>query len=392
LSRICEAEQVKAEPEALVAIARASEGSVRDSLSLLDQAIAYEAGTVTAEGVRNMLGLADRAQVMDLFEAVMKGDLVSSFKLLGEQHDLGADPDKVLREMARVTHLVTRLKVIPKAAADRGLTEDERLRGKTLADKLSVRALSQTWQILLKGVDEVTMSGQPLIAAEMVLVRLAYAADLPTPDEALRTLRNMPQATASAPPVASAPPASAPRAAALPPVPAAVGGNLAVVTPRAEPGPTLSLRSFEDVVALAAEKREIVLKTALENDVHLVRFEDGKIEFSLEDGANRSLPNDLARLLDRWTGKRWVVALSREAGQPTIRQRRDADRQELRTSLEQHPLVQSVLRSFPGAKIVDVRSKADKAAEADDEVDVEVDAGVTAGTDDDDADMSEPVM
>ncbi|MFD0934879.1 DNA polymerase III subunit gamma/tau, partial [Methylobacterium trifolii] len=182
LRRICTAEGVTAEDEALGAIVRAAEGSVRDALSLLDQAIAHGAGTVTAQSVRDMLGLADRARILDLFEAAMRGDVPGAFAELRSQYESGADPSVVLSDLAGFTHLVTRLKLVPEAAAaDPTLSEVERVRGGTFAQKLSVRALSRAWQILLKAIPEVQSAPRPLAAAEMALVRLAYAADLPTP-------------------------------------------------------------------------------------------------------------------------------------------------------------------------------------------------------------------
>ena len=353
LSRICGEETVEAEPEALAAIARAAEGSVRDALSLLDQAIAHGAGRVEAEAVQGMLGLADRARIIDLFEAVMRGDIAQSFSLLGGQYDAGADPSVVLSDLAGFCHLVTRLKLVPETARDPVLSEEERRRGAECAEKLSLRALSRAWQILLKGVPEVQAGSRPLAAAEMVLVRLAYAADLPTPDEVLRTLRE-----------GGPLPSPAPSAPALSAGPSSAGG-LALASsqpsapPRPEPPPAegVRLRRFEDVVALAGDKRDITLKTALERDVRLVRFEEGRIEFAPAEGAGRTLANDLARALDAWTGRRWVVALSSEPGAPTLADQRRAAERERRSGAEAHPLVQAVLSGFPGAQIVDVRER-----------------------------------
>src|SRR4051812_2398685 len=203
LQGVCAQEGVEAEPEALAAIARAAEGSVRDALSLLDQAIAHGAGHVTAAAVRDMLGLADRTQVIELFEAVMRGDVPASFATLRGQYDAGADPAVILSDLASFIHLVTRLKLVPDAAADPALTEAERLRGAEFAAKLSIRVLSRAWQILLKGIPEVQTATRPIAAAEMVLVRLAYAADLPSPDEALRALKDgvpLPVSTGAPPP------------------------------------------------------------------------------------------------------------------------------------------------------------------------------------------------
>ncbi|KQO43002.1 DNA polymerase III subunit gamma/tau [Methylobacterium sp. Leaf85] len=379
LARICAAENVEAEPEALAAITRAAEGSVRDALSLLDQAIAHGAGLVTGASVRDMLGLADRGRIVDLFEAVMRGDVPASFAEVRGQYEAGADPAVILSDLASFTHLVTRLKLVPEAAAaDPTLSADERDRGGAFAAKLSVRALSRAWQILLKAIPEVQVAARPLAAAEMALVRLAYAADLPTPDEALRQLRT--EALASpqtqAPPSASPP---APSSALSPPQPstpasveppprpaltlAASGSVRAALVPSPVPqvpavsaGPRLA--RFEDVVAMADERRDIGLKMALEREVHLVRFEEGRIEFRLADGGRQSLANDLARSLDAWTGQRWIVALSKEVGEPTLAYKARAALESRHENAAAHPLVREVLARFPGAQIVDVRDKA----------------------------------
>src|SRR5471030_376842 len=188
LEGIAAKEKIEVEPAALALIARAAEGSVRDSLSLFDQGIAHAAGPVRAEDVRQMLGLADRVRVVDLFEALMKGDIPAALKELREQYDIGADPGVILSDLAEFTHFVTRVKVVPSVADDVSLSEAERVRGRDFATQLSMRVLSRTWQMLLKGVSEVQGSGRPVAAAEMVLVRIAYAADLPTPDEVIRSL------------------------------------------------------------------------------------------------------------------------------------------------------------------------------------------------------------
>ncbi|MGH6684584.1 MAG: DNA polymerase III subunit gamma/tau, partial [Pseudolabrys sp.] len=188
LEGIAAKEKIAAEPTALALLARAAEGSVRDALSLFDQGIAHAAGPVRAEDVRQMLGLADRVRVVDLFEALMKGDVPAALKELREQYEIGADPAVVLGDLAEFTHFVTRVKVVPGVADDVSLSEAERVRGRAFAAQLSMRVLSRTWQMLLKGVAEVQASGRPVAAAEMVLVRIAYAADLPTPDEVVRSL------------------------------------------------------------------------------------------------------------------------------------------------------------------------------------------------------------
>jgi DNA polymerase-3 subunit gamma/tau len=175
-------ENIGYEPEALAMIVRAGEGSVRDCQSLLDQAIAHGDGRVTAETVKAMLGLGDRARTIDLFESLMAGRIADALDTMRALYDAGADPQTMVADLCDFTHLVTRIKVVPAAADDMSLTPDERERGASLAGRLAMRALTRTWQILYKGYEEVAKAGNALQAAEMVLVRLAYAADLPTPD------------------------------------------------------------------------------------------------------------------------------------------------------------------------------------------------------------------
>ena len=367
LQGIAAREKAEIEPAALALIARAAEGSVRDSLSLLDQAIAHAAGPVGAENVRQMLGLADRVRVVDLFEALMKGDVPAALKELREQYDIGADPAVVLSDLAEFTHFVTRVKVIPAVADDVSLSEAERTRGRAFAAQLSMRVLSRTWQMLLKGVSEVQSSSRPVAAAEMVLVRIAYAADLPTPDEVVRSLGDggssgspsvRPQGNGGSAQASShAPRYDAPRgsswsSAAVSPRPS--NEPMARLGDPAEASPVLSVNSFAELIALAAEKRDIAAKMALERDVRLVRCEDGQLEIALESSAPKTLVHDLQRKLTGWTGKRWIVVVSKEQGAPTMRAQADAQQAEIERDVQSDPLVQAVLNRFPGAKIVGV--------------------------------------
>jgi DNA polymerase-3 subunit gamma/tau len=380
LEEIAAKEKIEAEPAALAMIARAAEGSVRDSLSLFDQAISHagaetgagqqNAGKVAADDVRQMLGLADRARIVDLFEALMKGDMAAALKELREQYDIGADPAVVLSDLAEFTHFVTRVKVVPSVADDVSLSEAERTRGRAFAAQLSLRVLSRAWQMLLKGLSEVQAAGRPLDAAEMVLVRIAYAADLPTPDEVIRALGDegaaapRPQGNGganAAPAQTFAPRYEAPRGS--PRSSAAVSPRIAeepVIDQAA--APTLSINSFEQLIALAAEKRDVQAKLALQNDVRLVRCEDGQLEIALEARAPKTLVHDLQRKISGWTGKRWIVVVSKEEGAPTLRAQADEKQADLERSVESDPLVQAVMKRFPGAKIADVRATSPEAA------------------------------
>jgi DNA polymerase-3 subunit gamma/tau len=366
LEGIAQKEKVEVESAALALIARAAEGSVRDSLSLLDQAIAHAAGLVRAEDVRQMLGLADRVRIVDLFEAVMKGDVAAALKELREQYDIGADPAVILADLAEFTHFVTRVKVVPSVADDVSLSEAERVRGRAFATQLSMRVLSRAWQMLLKGIEEVKQASRPLAAAEMMLVRLAYAADLPTPDEVVRSIGNgsasaQPQGNGGGPSQTHAPRYDAPRG--VPRSSAAPAPRPSEPVTKAETAPTstLALSTFADIIALAADRRDIAIKTALERDVRLVRCEDGRLELALEPSAPKTLINDLSRKLSEWTGKRWMVAVSTEQGAAPVKVQNDERAAELKRGVRGDPLVQAVLERFPGAEIVSV-SKPDTPA------------------------------
>ena len=295
LSNIAAKEGVEVEPEALGIIARAAEGSVRDSLSLFDQAIAHAAGTVRADAVRQMLGLADRTRVIDLFDSLARGDIASAFKEFREQYDVGADPIVVLTDLAEFVNFVTRVKIVPATADNVAYGETERVRARDFAAKLSMRVLSRMWQMLLKGITEVQTATRPAAAAEMVLVRIAYVADLPTPDEAIRMLEQ----NGGGSPVVSggAAPRGAPRldrvldavrADARATSSVRAGGEasarpqMAAPAPDPQSAPALRITSFTQLVALAGEKRDLLTKGALEADMRLVRFEDGRLEVALE--------------------------------------------------------------------------------------------------------------
>jgi DNA polymerase-3 subunit gamma/tau len=362
LEGIAGKENIEVEPAALALIARAAEGSVRDSLSLFDQAISHATGKVAAEDVRQMLGLADRVRIVDLFEALMKGDAAAALKELREQYDIGADPAVVLSDLAEFTHFVTRVKVVPTVAEDVSLSEAERVRGRAFALALSMRVLARAWQMLLKGIAEVQAAGRPLAAAEMALVRIAYAADLPTPDEVVRSLgegsdavaRPQGNGGAAAPAPNFTPRYETPRGS--PRSSAAVSPRIAEEPDidRVQAAPTLSIGSFEQLIALATEKRDVQTKLALQNDVRLVRCEDGQLEIALEANAPKTLVHDLQRKITGWTGKRWIVVVSKEEGAATLRAQMDAQQAEIERDVQGDPLVQAVLNRFPGAKIVGV--------------------------------------
>ncbi|MCK7613363.1 DNA polymerase III subunit gamma/tau [Roseibium sediminicola] len=393
LRRISDAEGIQITDEALMLIARAGEGSARDSLSLLDQAMAHGSGAIEADHLRQMLGLADRARVIDLFGHVMAGRIEEALGELQAQYEVGADPAIVLTDLADFTHLVTRMKVAPKSADESSVTEAERARGREYADELSVRLLSRAWQILLKGVQEVQAASKPLAAADMVLVRLAYAADLPDPGELMAQIRSgqtpmagsVPSGGGSAPTGGGAQAMAVGmshgsggggngptmQASARPQLSAIQGGMPAqqvspqvAPQPDVQPAPAYNLKNLHDCAALASEKRDIPMKVAIQRQMRLVKFEPGKIEIQPTEDAPADITGEFGRKLTEWTGQRWFVVVSRNQGRPTIHEENEANQQQLLSDAKSHPTVASLLAAFPGAKVVDVTVKVSEEADA----------------------------
>jgi len=363
LAKIAAAEGAEVEPAALSLIARVAEGSVRDALSLLDQGIAYgRAQGVTAASVRDMLGLSDKGEIAELFERTMKGEIAAALDLLGALHRAGGDPADVLIELAEFCHYVTRIKIAADALDDATVGETERERARDFAGKLTIGSLTRAWQILVRGVEDARDSPRPLASAEMVLIGLAYATDLPSPEDSLRKLaQSADTAPCHAPPTPLAGGAPLARAAAQPAEQAPARSASVSAT---------KLARFEDVVSLARARRDIRLVQTLERDVRLERFEPGKIALSLVEGASPALAQTLARRLQDWTGERWMVALTQGSAAPTLRELAATRESERTSSAAAHPLVRKVLEHFRGARIVEVRGPktALPPAETDDDV------------------------
>ena len=380
-AKIVASEGARADADALQLIARAAEGSVRDGLSILDQAIAMGEGQVTARKVRDMLGLADRARVFDLAEALFRGDVAAALDGLSSLHRDGAGAVEVIANLAEAVHAIARIKAVGEEPASEGLTAEEKQRCSSLAARLSMPYLSRAWQMLLKGFEETARAPDPRITAEMVLIRLAYTSDLPTPDELIRGLgggampaRRPALAPEEGAPIESRVPVSSRKGSATErheanaestfdfegeDVPADdltdlgedADGTAPPVLARVDP------RSFADVVFLAGERRDAKLKIHLEDHVSLVKFDGiaGSIDLFLLPGAPTELANDLREKLNAWTSRRWVVVLSKEEGAPAlgaVRRAREAAELE---SLKAHPAVRAVFEAFPDARIAEVR-------------------------------------
>jgi DNA polymerase-3 subunit gamma/tau len=388
------------EEEALALIARAAEGSVRDGLSILDQAFAHGQGQVAAADVRGMLGLSSRSRIFDLLEAVFMGDAAQALRGLGGLYEDGGDPEQTLGDLAEAVHAVTRMKAA--GVSDPSWSETERSRAAALAAKTSLAALSRAWQMLLKGLEETSRAPRALAAAEMVLIRMCYAATLPPPDALIRTLTNGAVPAGAAPASQGALQAKGESHSGAPPGPS--GSSVTVSSaprpsPQArftpldepplpsedsygarwddgdaspayassgrqdgEPGEAHAAEvafahvgSFADAARLAGEKRDVRLKVALEEYVELVRFRPGHIELRLLAGAPAGLANDLGRKLQQWTGERWIVSVSDAPGEKPLGAQRREQEERAREEVKRHPEVKMVFQYFPDAEITAVR-------------------------------------
>tara|TARA_R110002020_G_scaffold12525_5_gene45896 strand:+ start:4827 stop:6587 length:1761 start_codon:yes stop_codon:yes gene_type:complete len=375
LQSILGQEGIGFEPEALAMIVRAGEGSARDNLSLLDQAIAHGNGMVTSATVKAMLGLGDRSRIIDLFEELMGGRIGEAIETMRSLYDMGADPQTLIADLADFTHLVTRIKVVPAAADDVSLTPDEQRRGAELAGKLPMRALTRAWQILFKGHDEVARASNGLQAAEMALIRLAYAADLPSPDDLIAKLANqpapvpsqqsmmpLPRGSTSGSPGGSSGGASAMRVEQHRPIATEAVASQPVV-PQAVVSPALAtVASYKELIALAGAKRDVLVKLALEGSMRPISFEQGRIEVALLDGTDPGIIATLSARLQAWTGERWLIMVSSKPPEGlTVRQETEQRVQAHHAAAHEDPLVKAILETFPGAKVVNVKVRDDAA-------------------------------
>ena len=342
---IAEQEKVKIAEAAIAHIARAADGSVRDGLSLLDQAIARgseDHSEISAEMVADMLGLADRAQIYLLLQAVIAGRAADALGQLDAAYQRGVDVGVLLSDLLGLAHLLTRLKADPSLGARSELPELDLKKGPELAGSLSIPWLGRLWQMLLKGIAEVEQAPDRRAAAEMILIRLCYVADLPPPGELIKKLE---AETGRNPNPANGGGGSGGgfRAQAVNGAPMLEAQAAPVSAPRAI--------SFNDVVALAAARNDVMLFAHLRQSVHLVRFAPPVIELRLEPQAPRDLAPRLAALLEAETNRRWTIALSQAEGQPTIDSVEHAAEEVARQRAEDHPLVRAILETFPGARI-----------------------------------------
>ncbi len=371
MRRIATAEGASISDDALALITRAAEGSARDATSLLDQAISHGAGETTADEVRAMLGLADRGRVLDLLDAILRGDAAAALAELAAQYSEGADPMAVLRDLAEITHWISVVKITPDAAEDPTIAPEERSRGKALAEALPIRVPSRLWQMLLKAIEETASAPNAMMAAEMAIIRMTHVADLPSPEELVRKLSG---STLPPPPgpgggntantVSDAPgPAPASAMVSGPTNGGGTQGRLATA-PVAEAEAALSrFPTFEHVVELIRANRDVRLLVEVETCLRLAAYRPGRIEFTPTPDAP-ALAQRLGARLHLWTGNRWAVTLVNGCEVETIAEVRDAKENALKRDALEHPMMQAVLAQFPAARIVAIRTPQDIAADA----------------------------
>ncbi len=351
--KIAKLEHVEAEDEALRMIARAAEGSVRDGLSLLDQAIAYGDSKVKANDVLSMLGLIDRAQVIDLFEAIVNGDSAQALERAAKQFDAGGDPQTVLADLADFVHWVTRLKIVNASAlADPARTESEKTRGADFAKRMAMPHVTRLWQLLLKGISEVQVAGNPEQAAEMLLVRLCYASSLPQGEDLVKLVQQATQNIKH--------PSEARTSAVVENFrreAERVEGSAALAIAPADQDETTAqtktrnFSKFADIIALAQEMRDLRFKYDLENFIRPISVSLGRLKLALEPDASKALPGEISRKLEAWTKTRWIVAVESEGGTTPVARQRNAAREDAHKKALANPDVQSILKKFPGAKV-----------------------------------------
>ena len=359
LQKIARAEGVNVSEDALRMITRAAEGSARDATSLLDQAISHGGGSSDAKHVRAMLGIADRGRVLDLFEFIMQGDAASALNELGSQYSDGADPIVILKDLAEITHWISVAKITPDINEDPTVTPDERTRGIEFSKLLSMRVLTRMWQMLIKSLDEITVAPSPIMAAEMIIIRLTHAADLPPTEDLIKKIENKLQGASNGKNLET--PSKNLDAEVNSHGISQPKQNNAFnlkVAPAADEGiGILNYIKFENILELVKQNRDVKLLIDIENGLRLVSYRPGYIEFTPTEFAPANLAQRLSNRLKEWTGCRWAVSIVQNGEAETIFEKKEKDAKDLETEAYAHPFVKEALVQFPAARIVNVISK-----------------------------------
>ena len=368
LQNLAKLENASISNEALALITRASEGSARDAQSLLDQAISHGAGETSVDQVRAMLGLADRGRVLDLFEFIMRGQAKEALNELSSQYSDGADPIGIIRDLAEVTHWVSIIKITPDAADDPTVSPDEKTRGQAFSRSLSMRILTRTWQLLLKALEEISSAPNPMMAAEMAVIRITHVSDLPSPEELVKKLTSTHSESEGVKKGNSGGSVSNTTSSNFKPTqqtgtrPIKNEGNTALALDTE----TLALQfpTFESVLEIIRKFRDMKLLIDVENSVRLSSYVPGRIEFTPTENAPKDLAQRLGQLLQNWTGFRWAITVVGNCSGETIQEQRNAKDATLKREAKLHPFVKTVFENFPKASIIEIKSQAEIIAEA----------------------------
>lgn len=341
-NKIVAAENLKAEDEALHMIAKAADGSARDGLSLLDQAISLGAGVVKTDIVKEMIGLADRSQTFELFEKLVLGDTKETIIKLQEQYKNGANPTTLLQDLINITHLLAKTKLVPSFVNDPSLSEAEKELCQRLGAKVSIAVLSKMWQMMIKGLGELQVAPVQIDALEMILIRIAYSASLPTPYELLNDVKKNSNLSLSRP-AAAATSASAPVFRAAP-----------AAEPDSELSDTPKFQAFDqltDLVNYLEQKKMPLAEYALKNDVSVSEFSNGFIKMTVSEKIHPDFILNLHKILTEATGLTWKIELSRGALGVTLADLERAAEEEEKRNIMEYPLVKAIMAEFKGAKI-----------------------------------------
>ena len=359
LQKIAGSEGVNVSEDALRMITRAAEGSARDATSLLDQAISHGGGSSDAKHVRVMLGIADRGRVLDLFEMIMQGDAASALNELGSQYSDGADPIVILKDLAEITHWISVAKITPDINEDPTVTPDERMRGIEFSKLLSMPTLTRMWQMLIKSLDEIAVAPSPIMAAEMIIIRLTHAADLPPTEDLIKKIESKLQGANKGKNLET--PSKNMGAQAISHEnyqPKQNNASNLKIAPAADEGIGIfSYTKFEDILEVVKQNRDVKLLVDIENGLRLVTYRPGYIEFTPTEFAPANLAQRLSNRLKEWTGSRWAVSVVQNGEAETIFEKKEKDAKELETEAYAHPFVKEALIQFPAARIVNVISK-----------------------------------
>ena len=366
--KIIEAEKINAEEEALLMLAKAADGSARDATSLLDQAISLGLGNVKVDVVKNMIGIADRSTTFELFESLTSGQVDHAVELLRQQYSNGANPSTILQDLIGVTHLVAKTRIIPSSLDVPSLSEEERTFAKKMAAAVSIAILSKIWQMMIKGISEMQIAPVQIDALEMILIRIAYAANLPTPAEILADVKKNSNLAPAAQNIAPSRPLPNVLQNAAP-APVLASTNLSVSEGGSKP--TNFFNSPEDLIQYLEQNRKLLIVYSLKSDVSFDTFQDGYVKMTISDKISSDFILNLHKILEQATGKAWKIDTVRGNLGQTLFQKEDAKIAEERKDIMESPLVKAILAEFKGARIETIIRKISESSENDDEDDNE---------------------